>query len=93
MKLNEWFNELSIDDNLDEIHSVYRAIYDDGGKWGYDVKKFSNGRYAITDSEGNRASYSKSEKECFIEYLDEKYGCGQGVEGQWMMSNALHKED
>ena len=93
MKLKEWFDNLSIEEDFDEIHSVYRAIYDDGGNWGYDVQKFSNGRYSITDPEGNKASYSKSEKQCFLDYLDEKYGDGLGVDGNWVKLEALRKED
>ena len=93
MKLNDWFDNLSIEEDFDEIHSVYRAIYDDGGEWGYVVQKFSNGQYSITDSEGNKASYSKSEKLLFIDYLDEKYGDGLGVDGKWIMLKGIHKED
>ena len=92
MKLNEWFNNLAIEDDFDEIHSVFRAISDDGGEWGYEVRKNSNGHYSITDSDENKASYSESEKDCFLAYLDEKYGEGS-VDGKWVMLNALHKED
>ena len=93
MKLNDWFDNLSIEEDFDEIHSVYRAISDDGGDWGYDVRKFVNGRYSITDSEGNKASYSKSEKQCFLDYLDKKFGDGQSVDAKWVMLTVLQKED
>ena len=97
MKLQEWFDNLCdnllLEEDFEELHSVYRAINDDGGDWGYDVKKFSNGKYSITDSEGNKASYSKSEKQCFLDHLDAKYGDGLGVEGKWIMLKGYHKED
>ena len=92
MKLNEWFDNLFIEDDFDEIHSVYRAISDDGGEWGYEVRKHSNGQYSIIDSDGNKASYSGSEKNSFLDYLDEKYGEGS-VDGKWVRLEAFHKDD
>ena len=64
MTLKDWFYEQSVEDDINEIHSIYRAVADDDSSWGYEVRKHSSGRYSITDSHGNKASYSKSERKC-----------------------------
>ncbi len=92
MTLRDWFDEQSVDDDIEEIHSIYRAVADNDRSWGYDVLQLPDGRYSITDSNGNKALYSQSDKSSFLEWLDAKYGDELGVEARREMLKDIHKD-
>ena len=88
MAYKEWFKDLDIKDDIDQVHSLYRTVKECSGEWGYEIKKRNNG-FTVSKSGSVPHIFTRASKEKFCEYLDGLYDLG--VEGEYERYRAMQK--
>jgi hypothetical protein len=88
MSYEDWFNELDIQDDIDEVFCLYRTIKERSSNWGYDVKDSGN-IFVVSNCYGEAHRFTSKTQLTFCNYLDSLYELG--VEGEHELQKNMRK--
>ncbi len=79
MSFIEWYKEMDIAHDINEVFCLYRTVQERSSNYGYDVKD-SGKTFTVASTFAEPHRFSKKTAQQFCDYLDSLYDTG--VEGE-----------
>lgn len=92
MTYKEWFKDLDIEHDIDEVFCLYRTVKERSSEWGYEITKKPNCFVVAKPQSPLTAGHRFTARTAggFCNYLDSLYDLG--VEGEYERCKAIKKD-
>lgn len=93
-KFSDWLNSYLQDEDLEDIYCLYLSVYHLDSYGMFSAKSDGDKIVVSSDSaEDNLIIRDETERQKFLDYLDDKYGEEIGVEALYSFKRAMEKDD